>query len=153
MKLFSCLRLNITFLQDFSRSTGTSLLSDLVIDLPLPHLLSISFPRYRLALRFFLFLLNFFESFPWLVAKRCFVSEWPQGLSTRLLWNENTPSALDVGVKSLSHYLGENNWHASASGFFFIYFFVLDFVLVSVSQGYKGCTSEWHRGTVPTSGH
>lgn len=81
------------------------------------------------------------------------MSEWPQGLSTRLLWNENTPSALDVGVKSLSHYLGENNWHASASGFFFIYIFVLDFVLVSVSQGYKGSTSESHRGTVPTSGH
>lgn len=66
------------------------------------------------------------------------MSEWPQGLSTRLLWNENTPSALDVGVKSLSHYLGENNWHASASGFFlFIFLRWTSFWFRSV-KGIKG---------------
>ena len=42
VKLFSSLGLNITFLQDFSKSASSLPVSDLVIDLPLPHLLSTS---------------------------------------------------------------------------------------------------------------
>lgn len=43
MKLFSSLGLNITFLQEFFRSTGSSQFPDLVTGLTLPRLLSFSF--------------------------------------------------------------------------------------------------------------
>lgn len=66
MKLFSSLGLNITFLQDFSRSAGSSPLSDLVIDLPLPHLLSISFFSHCVIC------LHYFCSFLWLSGRDVF---------------------------------------------------------------------------------
>lgn len=131
------------------KSGGTSLLSDLVIDLPPPHLLSISFARYRLALDFY-----FIFSESRLVAKRCFcVCEWPQGLLTRLLWNKNASSAMDVGIKSLSHYLGENNWRASDSCFLFCFAFCFSAGLCSAFAQSRLLKKELQRGTVPAWGH
>lgn len=108
MKLFSSLGLNITFLQDFSRSAGSSLLSDLVIDLPLPHLLSISFPLTAISACII------FAHFFGYQGEVCFVCEWPQGLSQQLLWNRNVPPAMAEGGPTNPHYLSENNWFLSA---------------------------------------
>ena len=91
MKLFSSLGLNITFLQDFSRSAGSSAVSDLVIDLPLPHLLSISFSLTVLSVCII------FAHFFGYQTEVCFVCEWPQGLLKQLPLNQNVPPAAAEG--------------------------------------------------------
>lgn len=91
MKLFSSLGLNITFLQDFCRSAGSLLLSDLVIDLPLPHLLSISFSLTAISACII------FAHFFGYQGEVCFVCEWSQGLSKDRLWIQNVPPALAEG--------------------------------------------------------
>lgn len=99
MKLFSSLGLNITFLQDFSRSAGSSPLSDLVIDLPLPHLLSISFSLTALSVCII------FAHFFGYQGEVCFVCEWPQGLLKLLLLNQNVPPATAEGGPTRAHTL------------------------------------------------
>lgn len=97
MKLFSSLGLNITFLQDFSRSAGSLLVSALVIDLPLPYLLSISFSLTALSVGII------FAHFFVYQGETCFVCEWLQGLLKQLFLNQNFPPAMAEGGPARPH--------------------------------------------------
>lgn len=102
MKLFSSLGLNITFLQNLSGSAGSSPLSDLVIDLALPHFLFYLFFSLSVIHLYYFLLISL------VIRDRvCLVCEWPQGLLKQHLLNQNVPTALAEERANASSHLND----------------------------------------------